>query len=53
MRYKTVTMIEQRPAPATSPANTGARVMIVEDDGDIAIAPLQHPRSTRTLSRST
>lgn len=36
MRYTTV-MIEQRPSTATSPSHTGARVMIVEDDRDIAM----------------
>src|SRR4030081_835698 len=37
MRYRTVTMIEQRSSGATSPPQTGARVMIVEDDRDIAM----------------
>src|SRR5437879_13843688 len=37
MRYRTVTMIEQRPAAAIAPSHTGARVMIVEDDRDIAM----------------
>jgi DNA-binding response OmpR family regulator len=37
MRYMIVMMIEQRPAAATSPVHTGARVMIVEDDRDIAM----------------
>ena len=37
MRYTTVTVIEQRPSAATSPSHTGARVMIVEDDRDIAM----------------
>src|SRR5512132_1054829 len=34
---RSVTMIEQRPSSATSPSHTGARVMIVEDDRDIAM----------------
>src|SRR5439155_27223547 len=37
MRYRTVTMIEQRPSAAIAPSHTGARVMIVEDDRDIAM----------------
>src|SRR6266567_1240368 len=37
MRYRTVTMIEQRPSTATVPSHTGSRVMIVEDDRDIAM----------------
>src|SRR5712692_11568261 len=37
MRHRTVTMLDQRPAAATSPTQTGARVMIVEDDRDIAM----------------
>src|SRR5512132_4676157 len=37
MRYTTVTMIEQRPSAAMSPSHSGARVMIVEDDRDIAM----------------
>src|SRR5437867_4854023 len=37
MRYRTVTMIEQRPSAATAPSRTGSRVMIVEDDRDIAM----------------
>jgi DNA-binding response OmpR family regulator len=37
MRYTTVTMLDQRPSAATSPSHTGARVMIVEDDPDIAM----------------
>ncbi len=37
MRYTSVTMIEQRPSAATAPSHTGSRVMIVEDDRDIAM----------------
>src|SRR5258705_4622781 len=37
MRSRTATIIEQPPSPATSPPHTGARVMIVEDDRDIAM----------------